>query len=111
MLKSYSEVSWDKVFRCPIKPLGRRRGGIFTQIELLAATAINALLLTIFMPALTKVKEAGKRIVCLNLIEQQHSRNPKKLTTRHYCRVDSLRDFTDFVTVQALSWPGELEME
>jgi hypothetical protein len=36
------------------------------KLVMLAATAINALLLTIFMPALTKVKNAGKRIVCLN---------------------------------------------
>jgi hypothetical protein len=66
LLESYCEVSLGKVFRCRIKPFGRRREGVFTLIELLAATAVNALLLTIFMPALTKVKVAGKRIVCLN---------------------------------------------
>ena len=42
----------------------------FTLIELLVVIAIIALLLAILLPALKKVKEAGKRVVCLSHIRQ-----------------------------------------
>ena len=42
----------------------------FTLIELLVVIAIIALLLSIVMPALARVKNVGKRIACLNTMRQ-----------------------------------------
>jgi len=42
----------------------KRQG--FTLIELLVVIAIIALLMAILMPALQKVKEQGRKIVCSN---------------------------------------------
>ena len=41
----------------------------FTLIELLVVISIIALLLSILMPSLSRVKEAGKRTVCLNNVK------------------------------------------
>jgi len=47
-----------------------RRRNAFTLIELLVVIAIIGLLLSILLPALKRVKEQGKRIVCLSSLRQ-----------------------------------------
>jgi prepilin-type N-terminal cleavage/methylation domain-containing protein len=42
----------------------------FTLIELLVVVAIIALLLSILTPALNKVKQAGKKVVCNSNVKQ-----------------------------------------
>jgi len=48
--------------------MDKRKG--FTLVELLVVIAIIAILMAVLMPALNKVREQGKRAVCLNNLRQ-----------------------------------------
>ncbi len=52
-----------------VRSQGRRPPG-FTLIELLVVIAIIAILMAILMPALNRVREQGKRAVCLSNVKQ-----------------------------------------
>jgi prepilin-type N-terminal cleavage/methylation domain-containing protein/prepilin-type processing-associated H-X9-DG protein len=82
MMESFGIINAGglRFFRPAQDGLGRDRGlracnnmshkSAFTLIELLVVIAILAVLMSILMPALNRVREQGKRAVCLNNVKQ-----------------------------------------
>ena len=55
--------------KMPVLRSPQGKGG-FTLVELLVVIAIIALLMAVLLPALTRAREQGKRVVCMNNLKQ-----------------------------------------